>query len=73
MISQLGRMLIFLGIGLTIVGLLFVLGDRLPWLRLGHLPGDFSFNGRNVKIFFPLATCLLLSIVLSLILWLLRR
>jgi hypothetical protein len=73
MISQFGRMLIIFGIGLVVVGLLFVLGDRFPWLRLGHLPGDFTFGGRNVRIFIPLGTCLLLSVVLTLILWLLRR
>jgi hypothetical protein len=73
MASQLGRMLIFFGVVLILAGFLFVLGDRFQWLRLGHLPGDISFTGRNVRIFFPLGTCLLLSILLTLIFWLLRR
>jgi Protein of unknown function (DUF2905) len=73
MASQLGRMLIIFGIALVLIGLFFVLGDRFPWLRLGRLPGDISFTGRNVRIFFPLGTCLLLSVLLTLIFWLLRR
>jgi hypothetical protein len=73
MASQLGRILIVFGIALILVGLVFVLGDRFSWLRLGHLPGDISFTGRNVRIFFPLGTCLLVSVLLTLMFWLLRR
>ncbi len=51
------------------VGLLLTLGDRLP-IKLGRLPGDIRIEGKNGGFYFPLVTCLLLSAVLSLIMWL---
>lgn len=73
--APLGKMLIILGAVLLVVGALFLLGDRLPWLRLGRLPGDISWTNRtgSVRIYFPLMTMLLLSLLLTLILWLLRK
>lgn len=70
---QLGRMLILIGIALILIGVLFVLSGRLPWLRLGRLPGDFAWGRGSVRIYFPLMTSLLLSLLLTLILWLLRK
>lgn len=61
-----GRLLIVLGAVLIVVGLLFTLGERLPF-RLGRLPGDIVVRGKNTAFYFPLATCLLLSLVLTLI------
>jgi len=70
-----GRLLILCGVVLIIAGALFTLGERLPWLRLGRLPGDFSWTSSsgNVRIYVPLMTTLLLSALLTLVLWLLRR
>jgi hypothetical protein len=70
--ADLGRSLIIAGVALLALGLLVTLGPRLP-LRLGRLPGDFVFRGKNSVFFFPLATSLLLSLLLSLVLWLFRR
>ena len=67
-----GRLLITAGILLIAVGILFSLGDKLP-IRLGRLPGDFHFRGKNTSFYFPLATCVLLSAVFSLVAWILRR
>ncbi|HPQ15952.1 MAG TPA: DUF2905 domain-containing protein, partial [Bryobacteraceae bacterium] len=64
-----GRMLIIAGVILIAAGLLFSLGARLPF-RIGRLPGDIVIRGKNSVFYFPLATSLLLSVVLSLILWL---
>ena len=61
---NLGRILIVLGLGLVGFGLLIQL---VPALRLGRLPGDFSFGGPGWRVYLPLGTSLLLSIVLSLI------
>jgi hypothetical protein len=69
---NIGRTLIFVGAVLIVIGLLFLAGDRLP-IRLGRLPGDIVIRGRNGVFYFPLTTCLLLSVILSLILWLFRR
>jgi hypothetical protein len=67
-----GRLLITLGIVLIAAGLLVTFAGRLP-LRLGRLPGDIYIRGRNSTFYFPLATCLLLSLLFSLVLWILRR
>jgi hypothetical protein len=68
----LGRMLILLGIVLIVAGIAVTVGGRLP-IRLGHLPGDIRIHGKNSSFYFPLTTCVLLSAVLSLVLWILRR
>jgi hypothetical protein len=69
---SLGRLLIALGIALVAVGLLVTFAGRLP-LKLGHLPGDIYIHGRNSSFYFPLTTCLLLSALVSLVLWILRK
>jgi len=56
----------------VLFGLLVTFQDRLP-LRIGRLPGDFLIRGKNSVFYFPLATSLLLSVVLSVILWLIGR
>jgi hypothetical protein len=73
--APLGKMLIVFGVILIVVGALFLLGDRLAWLRLGRLPGDITWTSRggSVRIYFPLMTMLLLSLLLSLIFWLIRK
>jgi hypothetical protein len=63
-----GRTLILVGIVLVIVGLLSTLG-----VRVGRLPGDIEIRGKNSVFYFPVMTCILVSVVLSLIMWLLRR
>ena len=60
----LGRLLLFIGGGIAFVGLLLILGGRFfPWL--GRLPGDIRFQGENISCFFPIATSILLSIILT--------
>jgi len=65
-------MLITVGVILVALGLLVSLGDRLP-IHLGRLPGDIRIVGKNSSFYFPITTCLLLSGIISLVLWLLRR
>ena len=67
-LRETGKLLIVLGIVLAGVGALFVLGGKLPF-RLGRLPGDIVYQGRNGSFYFPVITCILLSVVLSLLLW----
>ncbi len=66
--SDLGRILIFLGLLLVIAGLV-VLGLNRLNIPLGRLPGDLNWRGRGWSVSFPLVTCLLLSVILSLLLW----
>ena len=70
--SDLGRILIALGILLVAIGLIVVVFARLN-VPLGRLPGDLSWRGRNWSVSFPLVTSLLISVVLSLILWIINH
>jgi len=62
-----GKTLILIGLVITIVGVLLVLAGKIPWI--GRLPGDFTVKGEKFTFYFPLATSILISIVLSLIFW----
>jgi Protein of unknown function (DUF2905) len=72
MLESVGRLLISAGILLVVVGLLILLGERLG-IRLGRLPGDIQIQGRRGGFYFPVVTCLLVSAVLSLLMWLFGR
>jgi hypothetical protein len=67
-----GRTLIILGIVICVIGVLISLGDRLP-IRFGRLPGDIVIRGKNSVFYFPLATSILLSVILSFVMWLFNR
>ncbi len=67
-LRELGRLLLFLGLLLVAVGAALVFGARLPF-RLGRLPGDIVYHGRSTTFYFPLVTCLVLSLALTLLLW----
>lgn len=67
-----GRTLITLGILLVLVGLAIEFSPRLPF-RIGRLPGDIYVHRHNTTFYFPIVTCILLSAVLSLVMWLLNR
>jgi uncharacterized membrane protein len=69
--EPIGRVIIAAGIILIVVGILLTAWDRIP--LFGKLPGDFHFRRGNFNFYFPLATSILLSVVLTLILWLIRN
>jgi hypothetical protein len=69
---DLGRTLIFLGILLALVGIVLVGLNRFN-LPVGRLPGDLNWRGRGWSVSFPLATSILVSVVLSLLLWVIGR
>ncbi len=69
--NGLGRVLIIMGLVLVAAGVIISIAPRIPWL--GRLPGDIYIKKENFSFSFPLATCILLSLLLSLILWLFRR
>ena len=71
--SGIGRLLIFAGIALVVVGGIFLLLDRMPGLPFGKLPGDFSWESGDVKIYFPLATMIVVSIILTILVNILLR
>lgn len=66
-----GKSLILFGILLVILGIIFSVGVKIPWL--GQLPGDIYIRRESFTFYFPLTTCLLLSLILTLVLYLFRR
>jgi hypothetical protein len=69
--NDLGKLLVVAGLALAAVGALLWSGFGRHWL--GRLPGDIHYTRDNVSFHFPIVTCLILSIVISVILWLLRK
>ncbi len=69
---SLGRLLILAGVALFVLGLLVLASNKLN-LPLGRLPGDVVWQGKNTRVYFPWVTCLLLSVLGSLLLWMLSR
>lgn len=70
--TEIGKMLVVLGIVIAAAGLLFMLLGRTN-LPIGRLPGDILYRGKHTTFYFPLVTCILLSVVLSLVLYLIGR
>lgn len=70
-LSAFGKILIGLGILMIIVGGLVVIGGKIPFI--GRLPGDITIQRKNFSFYFPVTTCIIISIIFSLIMWLLRR
>ncbi len=69
--SDLARLLIIAGVLLAVVGVALLLAPKIPWL--GKLPGDFTWQRGNFTFYFPLGTCLLISIILTLLISLFRK
>jgi hypothetical protein len=67
-----GRLLIYAGLALLILGVLVTFGERLP-IRFGRLPGDIVVRGKNTTFYFPIVTCLIVSVVLTVLSWLFSR
>ena len=71
-VSELGKLLLLAGAFLAVIGVLLIVAGRLH-LPLGRLPGDFSYRGKNVVVYFPLGTSILISLLLSLLLFAISR
>ena len=68
---QIGKLIATAGVGLIAVGALLMVASRLGMTNhLGRLPGDMSYRGRNLSFYFPIVTCVLLSIIVTIVLWL---
>ncbi len=72
-LGSLGRVLLAAGALLAIVGVLLIVAERFPGLRIGRLPGDIAVERERWRFYFPLGTSIVLSVVLSLLLWLVGR
>jgi len=71
-LREIGRTLLIFGGILILVGAFFYFGGKLPF-RLGKLPGDISYKSEHTAFYFPVVTCLVLSLALSAILWLIKH
>ena len=70
--EQTGKVLVFAGIILILAGIIiYFAGDKLGWL--GHLPGDIRIVKENVRFYFPVTTMIIISVVLTLIIYLIRK
>ena len=69
----LGRILIILGIALVVLGIILSYSHFFSFLHLGRLPGDIRIKRGSFSFYFPLTTCIILSILLSLILYIFRK
>jgi len=71
-VTDLGKMLLGVGLLIALIGALMLIAGRFG-LPLGRLPGDIAYRGKHVSFFFPLGTSILLSVLLSAVLYLLSR
>ena len=67
-LREIGKLLLVAGVELVGVGALLVFGARLPF-RLGRLPGDIAYQGRHGSFYFPIVTCIVVSVALTLFFW----
>jgi hypothetical protein len=70
-VVDLGKIFIFIGLLLVIIGFVFILGNKIPFI--GKLPGDIAVVRKNYSFYFPVTTCIIISLVLSFILWLFNK
>jgi hypothetical protein len=71
-VNSLGKLLIGAGALLILIGVVVLVAGRAN-VPLGRLPGDISYRGKNTSVFFPITTCIVLSILLSFVLWLVNK
>jgi Protein of unknown function (DUF2905) len=69
--AEFAKTLIYIGIVLVVLGLIFSVVGKIPWL--GHLPGDTTIQRERFTFYFPLATCILISVIITLVLYFFRR
>lgn len=70
-LGSFGKILIVIGIITVLIGLLFMFGSKIPFV--GRLPGDIAIQKKNFGFYFPITTCIVISIIISFILWLFGR
>jgi uncharacterized membrane protein YkgB len=70
-LGPLGKMLILLGVFIILIGILLLIGEKIPWI--GRLPGDIIIRKKNFTFYFPIVTSILISIILTLLFTLFRK
>ena len=67
MAGDIGKIIIFIGLLLVVIGFVWMVGNKLPFI--GKLPGDIAIERKNYSFYFPVTTCIIISIILSFVLW----
>ncbi len=67
MAGDIGKIIIFIGLLLVVIGFVWMVGNKLPFI--GKLPGDIAIERKNYSFYFPVTTCIIISIILSFLLW----
>ncbi|MGH9325713.1 MAG: DUF2905 domain-containing protein [Terriglobia bacterium] len=67
---QLGKILVVFGAAIVVLGLILIAGVKFPSLGFGRLPGDIVYKGKNTSFYFPIVTCVAISVVLTFLFWL---
>lgn len=70
-LSGIGKILLIIGLVIAGIGVLFLIGGKIPWI--GRLPGDFYYKGKHFTFYFPLATSIVVSIILTIIVMFISR
>jgi uncharacterized protein HemY len=70
-LADFGKLFIFIGLLLVVIGFVFIIGNKIPFI--GKLPGDIAIERKNFNFYFPITTCIIISIILSLVFWLLGK
>jgi uncharacterized membrane protein YkgB len=70
-LGALGKMLILLGVLIIVIGFLLLIGEKIPWI--GKLPGDIIIRKEKFSFYFPITTCIIISIILTLFFWIFRK
>jgi hypothetical protein len=70
-IQQIGKLILAAGVVFLVVGALFMLAGKIPWI--GKLPGDITIHRKNFTFYFPLVTSVLISVLLTFLFWIFRR
>ena len=70
-LSSIAKVFILAGIIITVIGIIFLFANKIPWL--GNLPGDIYIQRKNFSIYLPITTCIIISIILSLIFYFITR
>jgi len=66
---QFGRFLVIAGVVLVVLGLILMAGSKLSLFGVGRLPGDIAYRGKNFQFYFPIVTCVIVSCILTAVLW----
>jgi hypothetical protein len=70
-LGALGKMLILLGALIIVIGFLLLIGEKIPWI--GKLPGDIIIRKEKFSFYFPITTCIIISILLTFFFWIFRK